>query len=82
MEIFEIHPSLRLYIIPIAMLQRCDDTIRFYFSPLLPLPKFIVKKRKKISRMKRFSLFNVHSSVFVKTCRPILEKYNLCVLLK
>lgn len=58
MEIFEIHPSLlRLYIIPIAILQRRDDTIRFYFSPSPPLPlaeiygtslKKKEKERKKI----------------------------------
>lgn len=81
MEIFEIHPSLRLYIIPIAMLQRCDDTIRFYFFPLSSRCQNLSLKKKKNIENETFLSFQ-RSIVFVKTCRPILEKYNLCVLLK
>lgn len=81
MEIFEIHPSLRLYIIPIA--------IQFYSIPLLSSRCQnlwnIVKKKKK-QRMKRSSsLFNVQSSERNFCLKPVgrsWKKYNLCVLLK
>lgn len=76
MEIFEIQPSLRLYIIPIAILQRRDDTIRFYFfPPSPPVTKIygtsLKKKKKNIENETFLSLFSTLNRRKLHLLKPV-----------